>query len=132
MADLTEYVDRVLRRCHTQQPKEMLLVRIQQLVFERENTEKLLQDAVTAALDEGFTIQHMIRLTEERAGTIEAWRVMSRERAERREALDELTRTAQEDGLYDDPEANEFSGDTRLPTPENWARRNGYPGQDPL
>lgn len=86
--------------------------------YEYTKAEEALQDAVAGAIEAGVDMAKLVKATGQRAGTLEAWRILSRQRAEeharRLEALDELTRMAQEDGLYDDPEANEFPVDTRL------------------
>lgn len=76
--------------------------------FDYAEAERRLQDLVAEALHEGASVQDMIRMTEQHPGTILAWRIMSEERARRKAALDEMTRQAQEDGLYDDPAANEI------------------------
>jgi hypothetical protein len=93
--------------------------RVRQADYAYTRAENELHDAVADAIRSGVMHVKIAKMTGQHVGTILAWRILSLERrkehAQQQEVLAEMTRLAQEDGLYD------------LPTPEGWARRHSYP-----
>jgi hypothetical protein len=64
------------------------------------------QEAVSEAIDAGESWESVAQMLGASVADVHHLRDAHLQRVERRAALDKLTRMAQEDGLYDDPEAN--------------------------